>query len=288
MPIELTIDHLGPMTRTVEDNALMLEVLAGPDGLDPRQTALTKGQLYRKALGQGVEGLKIGILKEGFGHNNSEKDVDASVRAAADEFRKLGATVEDVSIPMHLLGPKIWLVIAFEGATQQMMKGNSHGFNWKGLYLTSMIDAHSNWRHRANELPDTVKQTMLVGEYMIQTGRGRYYAKAQNLALQLRAAYDAALENYDLLLMPTTPLKAPELPPADNSDRALFMQRATENMANTFPFDVTSHPAMSVPCGMSNGLPIGMMLVGRHFDESTIYQAAHAFEQSGDWKKRQA
>jgi amidase len=285
MPIELTIDHLGPMTRSVADNALMLEVLAGPDGLDPRQSALAKSKHYTAALGKGCEGLKIGVLAEGFGHPNSEKDVDASVRSAADRFRKLGAVVEDVSIPMHRLGPAIWTIIAFEGATEQMMKGNGHGFNWKGLYLTSLVDAHSAWRLRADELPDTVKQTMLIGEYMIQTGRGRYYAKAQNLARKLRAEYDAALRTYDVLLMPTTPLKAPPLPPLKNSSRQLSMQRATENMNNTFPFDVTSHPALSIPCAMNDGLPVGMMLVGRHFDETTLYRAAHAFEQACDWRE---
>ncbi|MGY4505815.1 Asp-tRNA(Asn)/Glu-tRNA(Gln) amidotransferase A subunit family amidase [Bradyrhizobium sp. GM24.11] len=126
---------------------------------------------------------------------------------------------------------------------------------------------------------------MLIGEYMIQVGRGRYYAKAQNLTRQLRGEYDVALQAYDLLLLPTTPLKAPPLPTV-NSSRELCMQRATENMNNTFPFDLTGHPALSIPCAMSNGLPIGMMLVGRHFDEMTIYRAAHAFEQAWDWKGR--
>ncbi|CCF00970.1 putative amidase (plasmid) [Sinorhizobium fredii HH103] len=279
MPIELTIDHLGPMTRTVADNALMLEVIAGPDGLDPRQTALVKAQRYTRALGQSCAGLKIGVLKEGFGHPNSEPDVDQSVRDAANRFRDLGAEVEEVSVPMHHAGPAIWLVVAFEGATEQLMKGNGHGFNWKGLYVTSMIDAHSAWRQRADELPDSVKQTMLTGEWMIRTGRGRYYAKAQNLTRKLRAHYDAALASYDIILMPTTPMKAPPLPGRD-SPRSLALRRATENMANTFPFDLTSHPAISIPCGFSDRLPVGMMLVGRHFDEMTLYRAAHAFEQS--------
>jgi len=278
MPIELTIDHLGPMTRNVDDNALMLEVLAGFDGLDPRQSPYIKPQQYTDALGQSVAGLKIGILKEGFAHAESEHDVDETVRAAAEKFRHLGATVEEVSVPVHRLGSALWVVVAFEGATEQLMKGNGHGFNWKGLYATSMIDAHAKWRERANELPDSVKKTMLVGESMIRAGSGRYYAKAQNLTRKLRAEYDAALARYDLLLMPTTPMKASRLP--DNTaSRTLALRRATENMANTFPFDLTSHPAISVPCGSIDGLPVGMMLVGKHYDEMTIYRAAHAFEQ---------
>lgn len=279
MPIELTIDHLGPMTQTVADNALMLEVIAGPDGLDPRQCELLKPQRYTEALGKGAEGLKIGILTEGFGHPESEADVDETVRASAQRFRDLGAEVEDVSVPMHRLGPALWLVVAFEGATEQLMKGNGHGFNWKGLYITSMVEAHAAWRQRADELPDSVKQTILIGESMIRAGGGRYYAKAQNLTRKLRAEYDAALSRYDILLMPTTPMKAPPLPGQDTT-RSQALRRATENMANTFPFDLTSHPALSIPCGFSEGLPMGMMLVGRHFDEMTLYRAAHAFEQS--------
>jgi amidase len=278
MPIELTIDHLGPMTRTVADNALMLEVLAGYDGFDPRQSASIQPQQYTDALGKSVAGLKIAILKEGFAHAESENDVDETVRAAAAKFRQLGANVEEISIPMHRLGSALWVVVAFEGATEQLMKGNGHGFNWKGLYATSMIDAHAKWRERANELPDSVKKTMLVGESMIRAGSGRYYAKAQNLTRKLRAEYDAALARHDLLLMPTTPMKATRLP--DNTaSRTLALRRATENMANTFPFDLTSHPAISIPCGSIDGLPIGMMLVGKHYDEMTIYRAAHAFEQ---------
>lgn len=297
MPIELTLDHLGPMTRTVSDNALMLEVLAGPDGLDPRQTALAKTKRYADALDRDVSSLRIGVVKEGFGHRkpfkesigtaDSEEDVDSCVRGAAQIFKSLGADVREISLPHHLFGPTIWTVIATEGATRQMMLDNGHGLNWKGLYLTSLIDAHSAWRMRANELPDTVKYTMLVGQYMIKTGRGRYYAKGQNLARKLREDYDRALGEFDLLMMPTTPLKAPLLPDPD-APRQLYLQRAWENMGNTFSFDVTGHPALQIPCGMSDGLPIGLMLVGKHFDEMTLYQAASAFEQSGDWRGRGA
>jgi amidase len=283
MPIELTLDHTGPMTATVADNALMLEVLAGPDGLDPRQ-ALTAGRpvAYTEALGAGAKGLRIGVVKEGFGLANSEEDVDRKVREAAERFRRLGATVEEVSVPMHAIGPIIWTPIACEGATQQMMKDNGHGFNWKGLYVTSLIDAHSQWRSRADELSDTLKLTMLVGEWFIRTGRGRHYAKAQNLARKLRAAYDDALSRFDVLLMPTLPVKATPLPPA-GAPRELIVQRAFEMLPNTCPTDATGHPALQLPCAMSDGLPVGMMLIGKHFDELTLYRAGHAFEQSGDW-----
>jgi len=283
MPIESTIDHTGPMTATVADNALMLEVLAGPDGLDPRQYSPKVGE-YVAALKRGVKGLKIGVVTEGFGHANSEKDVDAMVRQAAERFKGLGASVETVSIPEHLVAPAIWTPIALEGLQAQMMLGNGMGYNWKGLYTVSLLDAHAHWREKADDLSDSLKISMMVGQYFLTHYRGRFYAKAQNLARKIRAAYDAALGSYDLLLMPTLPVKATPLPPPDAS-LALYLQRAFEMIGNTAPFDVTGHPAMTLPCGLGEGLPIGAMLIGKHFDEETIYAAAAAFEGAGDWKK---
>jgi amidase len=282
MPIEATIDHTGPMTTTVADNALLLEVIAGADGLDPRQYNVRVDK-YTTALGRGVTGLRIGVVTEGFNRAESEPDVDQKVRAGAERFRALGATVEEVSIPMHLDGPAIWTPIALEGLQAQMMAGNGMGFNWKGMYTTSLLDAHANWRARANELSRTLKISMLIGEYFIRSYRGHFYAKAQNLGRALTKAYDDVLARYDLLLMPTLPMKATPLPPP-NAPLALYCQRGFEMLGNTCPFDVSGHPAMSLPCGMSQGLPIGMMLAARHYNESTIYRAAHAFEQLGDWR----
>jgi len=282
MPIELTLDHTGPMTRSVADNALLLEVIAGDDGLDPRQYAPRIAD-YTTALRQDAGGLNIGVVTEGFGHPNSESEVDAQVRKGADRFTKLGAKIKEISLPMHAVGAAIWSPIALEGATELMMKGNGMGTNWRGLFVTSLLDAHSTWRHRANELSDTLKVSMLLGHYFTKHYRGHFYAKAQNLSRKLRAAYDAALADHDLLLMPTLPMKATPLPPAD-APRELYVQRAFEMIANTAPFDATGHPAMSLPCGMVDGLPVGLMLIGRHYDEATIYRAAHAFEQSGNWR----
>jgi amidase len=282
MPIEATIDHAGPMTATVADNALLLEVIAGADGLDPRQYNVRVDK-YTTALGRGVAGMRIGVVTEGFGWPSSEADVDARVREGAERLRSLGALVEDVSIPMHVDGSAIWTPIALEGLMVQMMHGNGMGFNWEGLYTTSLLDAHANWRARANELSRTLKISMMAGQYFIKHYRGHFYAKAQNLARLLRKSYDDVLARYDLLLMPTLPMKATPLPAA-NAPLALYCQRGFEMLPNTCPFDVTGHPAMSIPCGMGGGLPVGMMLVAKHYNESTIYRAAHAFEQLGDWR----
>jgi amidase len=287
MPIELTLDHTGPMSSTVEDNALLLEVLAGPDGLDPRQYRHANSDGYRSRLGKDLGTVRIGVVEEGFKHPASLPQVDEIVREAADRFRKLGARVESVSIPIHRLGQAIWFPVAAEGATMQMMLGNGFGFNWQGLYVTSMLDFHSGWRARADELSDSLKNTMLLGHYMVRRYRGHYYAKAQNLVRRLRQGYDDVLAKFDLLLMPTLPIVATPLP-EENATIDVILQRAFEMLPNTAPFDCTHHPAMSLPCGLIDGLPVGLMLIGKHHDEATIYQAAAAFERGVDWKSLSA
>ncbi len=281
MPIEITVDHVGPMTRSVADNALLLEVLAGPDGYDPRQYNV-KTQPYTQMLQGGVAGMRIGVVSEGFQQANAEADVNASVRAAAARLAGLGAVVEEVSIPMHLLGAALWTPIGVEGLTQTMMHGDAYGVSRPDLYVTSLMDFHRQWRTRADEMSETTKLFTLLGTYIRKHHGSRYYGKATNITRRLTAAYDAALANYDLLLMPTTPIKASEIPPA-GCPRELIIDRSLNMISNTAPFDITHHPAMAIPCGMSDGLPLSMMLIGKHWDEATIYRAAYAFEQSGDW-----
>ena len=281
MPIEMTIDHLGPVSNTVADNALLLEVLAGADGLDPRQYQ-PKVYRYTEALGRGAQGLRIGILQEGFAHANSEADVSQKVMAAAERFRELGARVEEVSIPEHYIASDAWGAIANEGLMDGMMWGNSAGSNYRGLFLPSMIDHMAQWQHRADELSHSLKACMFIGEHFLTQYRGRFYGKAQNIMRKCNARYLEAFKSFDLLLMPTIPHKPQQIPPSDCSI-ALYVQRAFEMIGNTAPFN-GGLPAMTIPCGLSEGLPIGMQLVGRYYQEMKIYQAAHAFEQSGDWR----
>ena len=281
--IEMTLDHLGPMTRTVEDNALFLEVLAGEDGLDPRQYS-PKTARYTKAADEPMDGLKIGVVREGFGHQDSEADVDDAVRAAAQKFAGLGATVTEISIPEHLaLGMPVWVGIAVEGSYQQILKGLGNGNNWKGAYVPSLMEQLNGWQSKSNMFSEIFKLSMLCAEHLQTAHHGRYYAKAQNLSRYLRSAYDKALEEVDILLMPTTPVKGSKLPP-ENPTRQEDMTPGFTPIPNTAPFDCTGHPSISIPCAMRDGLPIGMMLTGRHFDEYSLYRAAYGFEKATDWK----
>jgi amidase len=279
-PIEQTIDHVGPMTRTVADAALMLSVIAGADGEDPRQPTDVTSEDYVAALQRSAEGLRIGVVTEGFGQVNSAPEVNDAVRAAVDTLVGAGLAAEEVSIPWHLHGAKIWDVIATEGAAWQMVDGNGYGLNWQGLYDPELI-AHygAKWRADGTQFSPTVELVLLAGRYAIDRYQGRHYAMARNLAPQLRAAYDEALSRYDVLVMPTTPIQASVIPPAD-APREESIARALEMISNTAPLDVTGHPACSVPAGLVNGLPTGMMIIGKQFDDATVLRVAHTFEQA--------
>jgi amidase len=282
-PLEITLDTCGPMTADVRDNALLLEAIAGPDGIDSRQRGAQPGR-YCEALEGGVGGLRIGMLKEGFGLPNSEPDVDARVRESGRRLAALGAAVEEISVPTHALGFPVWAAIRGDAACITLLETNGAGIAHEGLYVGSLSAAAAAWRGRADEFADTLKIASIFSKYTLERYGGRYYGKAQNVRRRLRAAYDAALAACDVLLLPTVPMKATPLPGKHATPQEVT-RRSWEPTRNTCPFNVTGHPAISVPCAMEDGRPIGMMLVGRHWDEATIYRVAAAFERSGDWTR---
>jgi len=285
-PIENTLDHLGPITRTVRDAALLLSVLAGPDGLDPRQRRDPPGTDFLAGLDAGAAGLRVAVVQEGFGIPGvSQPEVDEVVRAAIGTLAAAGAEVTSVSVPLHRHGLEIWDVIATDGATSQMIDGNGYGLSWAGLHDPELVAHYARGRReRGHELADTVKLAMLTGRYALGAGDGRHYAMARNLALDLAAAYDDALQRADVLVMPTLPVVAKPIPPAGAS-REEYLAGAGGMIANTAPFDVTGHPAITVPAGMARvpggpegGLPAGLMIIGPQFGDGLCLRAAQAFE----------
>ncbi len=279
-PIELTIDHLGPITRTVSDAARMLSVLAGYDeGRDPRQPTGVQSADFDADSDGDVAGLRIGVVTEGFGHDGlSDPEVDAAVRVTVERLRDVGVTVEDVSIPWHLHGMAIWNVVATDGATAQMVDGNAYGYNFNGWYDPDLMAHYGRQRlERADEFSVTTKLVALGGGHSLAATHGRYYAMAQNLVPRLRQAYDDALASYDVLVMPTLPITATPLVNEDD-DLTTSITRALEMIINTAPTDCTGHPATSVPAGLVDGLPVGMMIIGRHLEDATCLKVAKAVE----------
>lgn len=275
--LEASVDHVGPITSNVPDNALLLEVIAGADNTDGRQRDV-RTHRYTEAPGKPVTGLKIGVLKEAFEHEHASPDVNECVRLAADGFRKLGADVCEVSIPLHLAGIAVWSGVILESVWQSLKMGGVN-FNVDGIYSPAFVEAMRGWLSRAGDLPVNIVMVMVFGRYLEQFG-GRYTALARNLLPRLRRAYDEVFASCDLLLLPTTIIQASRLPEsADALSDEHIIRDLFGTSGNTCQFDVTGHPALSLPCGTRNGLPVGMTLAAKHWDESSIYRAAAAFEQ---------
>ena len=278
-PIELTLDHLGPITRTVADAALMLGVIAGRDGADPRQPADLLVDDYVGALERDPAGLRAGIVTEGFAIPGlSDDGVDETVRAAAERLCDAGIEVGEASVPWHRHAMHVWNVIATDGATVQMIDGNGYGYNWDGRYDPELMAYYGQQRPTVGpDWSETLKLLVLTGRYSLDSYHGRHYAMARNLVAEVRRHYDEALSSYDVLLMPTLPITATRLVTPDDS-RETSIARALEMIPNTAPFDASGHPATSVPAGLVDGLPAGLMIVGKRFADATCLQVAHAFE----------
>lgn len=279
-PIEPSLDHLGPMARTVDDIALLLDVIAGRDSLDPRQLDVpyTLPEYRRAVAAPAIRGLRVGVLKEGFGWAGiSDPAVDSAVREATASFERAGMHVKQVSIPMHLHGLDIWTGIATEGAWSVMVRDNTVAFGSQGYQDVGLIEFYRKSKlNKARLFSPTVKGVILLGQYLAEKTGGSFYAKAQNLRRELRAAYDQALAEVDVLVMPTTPTIAPKHEPGASLGRS--MEIALNMMPNTATFDATGHPALSLPCAQVDGMPVGMMIVGRRFDETTLLSVAKAYE----------
>ncbi|CAH1781243.1 unnamed protein product [Owenia fusiformis] len=259
--VDPSFDHLGPITRTVDDCALLLEVLAGYDGFDPRQK-ITDIPDYTKLIDGGVKGMNIGFVEEGFAV--CESDVVKVVKETADVWKKAGFA--------------IWTPIFVEGVYMHGFVGANVGN--KGFYPNSMLEHYKKHiKVRPYDLPPTVQSSCLWGEYTKRNYQSKHYGKGHNLNIALTAAYDKALEAHDVIVMPTTPCKAPKLPSADVNIPEV-LKETSFMLINTAPFNITGHPAISVNAGFSEGLPIGVMIVGRRNDDVTVLRVAKALESS--------
>lgn len=277
-----SVDFTGPMTRTAEDAARALQAVAGFDGLDPRQGRdVPEGMDALGTLSDGVSGIRIGVLSEGFAE--TEPDVRESVMAAVDVLAKAGAEVSKVSVPEHATVGNAVTALNAEGARAVFDTG-FFGMFAKTYYPESLIATiNKMWATEADLLHPRTKLNYLLAEFSRRNFHGRVYAKAQNVRAGYTRAYDAALADVDVLVMPTCILKAPRyVAPADHLaavDEDLG-NAANPAVRNTRPFNYTGHPALAVPCGRSGGLPVSMQLVGRFFEDPLLLRVAHTYQQS--------
>jgi amidase len=286
VPIDVSVDHLGPLGRTAADVARLLEAIAGwDDGLDPRQRDDAPAPRYSELLGDGrLEGLRVGVVGEGFGRPGLSQDsVDAAVRGAALALGELGALVDDASVPEHLYAMDVHASLLLQGGSEFMARGNGIGLPGKGFYDAALAEAVARGRRlQSDQLFFSVKLALVVGGYLWDEYGGAYYAKAQNLAVRARRAYDAAFERFDLLALPTTCITAPPLPgPEATPVDAVRLALDPALISNTCAFDHTGHPALSIPIGPVEGLPAGLMLVGARNRDDILLRAASALETAG-------
>ena len=279
---DLTIDHIGPMTRTVDDTAVLLSVIAGkdPDSADPRQPDQVKSENYTKAMSGDLKNLNVAVVKEGFGSQFSMSAVDSAVRDAIKVLKKLGARIREVSIPEHRTAVPLWNAIAIEGGVSSFYAGH-HSYHNKGWYNPRLMSAMGRGiKTHGGDFSPTAKLGVLIADYMTDQYHGVFYGRARNLSNQLTDAYNKVFDEFDLVVMPTTPQTAHKVPPSPEDDRKTYIRQALNMVANTATFDLTGHPSMTVPCKNVKGLPVGLMITGRHFEDATVLRAGHAYEQA--------
>ncbi len=260
-PLSWSLDHVGPMTRTVTDAALMLQVIAGHDRHDPStRTAVVPD--YSAALTGDIQGARLGIPQE-FYFEQLDAEVGESVRAAIQTLERAGAQVEEISLPLSKYAAAVGRIISW----------------------TESAEIHEKFlKTRFADYSPDVRAGFLVGQLIL----GKHYMKAQRLRSLIRQEMAAALRRVDALVSPTVPIPAPR-----NSETTVKIgQETIETMAAlsrlTRPANLTGFPAISVPCGFTQGgLPIGLQLIGRPFAESTVLQLAYAYGQETTWHQRQ-
>ncbi len=264
-----SLDQIGPLTRTVEDNAYLLSAIAGHCEMDSTSANVNQTD-YTQALTGDIKGLKIAVPKEYFGEGISE-GVKENIRAAIKKLESLGATVDEVSLPNSKYALATYYLLASSEASSNLARfdGIRYGVRAEADALEDVFKYS-----RAQGFGDEVKRRIMLGTYALSSGYyDAYYKKAQQARTLIKQDFDQVLANYDVIIGPTAPTPAFELG-AQNDDPVTMYA----NDILTIPINLAGVPAISVPAGLVDGLPVGLQIIGKHFDEATIYRAAHAFE----------
>ncbi len=277
--MDFGIDHVGVLTRDVRTNARVLEVIAGEDRqngcrLDPRQPYHCEAQSYTESLNKEVADLTVGVLSEGFDWSAADPAVETVVRDQLDTLESDGVTLKTVSAPTHEIAVAIIGIVAALGAQNTYHRGGvgttSPGWHWKA----GEEAFKQGMQNRGDELSPAVIASLLFAERCRLKDIDSIYAQAKNIALTLDKEYQSCLDECDVLAMPTVPFTA--LSPAE--DTVTSVSRLAKIPVNTAGCNQTGHPALSVPCGTVDELPVGLQLIGSKFDEETLYRAGQALE----------
>ncbi|NLY78902.1 MAG: Asp-tRNA(Asn)/Glu-tRNA(Gln) amidotransferase subunit GatA [Lysinibacillus sp.] len=273
-----SFDQIGPITRNVYDNALLLEAIAGEDPNDSTSANVPVPNYVSKLDGD-IKGLRVAVPKEFLGEGVSET-VRKSVEDALEVLKGLGATVEEVSLPHSKYALAAYYILSSSEASSNIASfdGIRYGFRAEGV--KNLLELYKETR--AQGFGDEVKRRIMLGTYSLSAGTyDAYYKKAQQVRTLIKADYDKVFEDYDVIVGPTTP--SPAFKIGENIDDPLMMYA---NDILTIPINLAGVPAISIPCGFDNGLPLGLQIIGIQFDEETVYRAAYAFEQATEYHKQ--
>lgn len=273
-----SLDQIGPITKSVADSAVIMNVIAGRDPLDSTSAPVDKPD-FTAALGKDIKGLKLGVPKEYF-IDGMDKDVAACMDAAIRQLESLGAVPVEVSLPHTDYAIATYYLIATSEASSNLARydGVKYGFREQGKDL---LDMYMNTRSKG--FGDEVKRRIMLGTYALSSGYyDAYYKKAQQVRTLVKRDFEEALKTVDALVTPTSPTAA--FRAGEKADDPLKMYLSD---IFTISVNLAGVPGISIPCGFTEDkLPIGMQLIGRHFDEETILKAAYAYEQATEWHKR--
>ncbi|MDN6839724.1 MAG: Asp-tRNA(Asn)/Glu-tRNA(Gln) amidotransferase subunit GatA [Tetragenococcus halophilus] len=273
-----SLDQIGPLTRTVRDNALALNAISGFDEKDGTSSGKSVPD-FTAGLDSGVKGMKIALPKE-YLDEGVDSDIKEAVLKAADTFRKLGATVEEVSLPHSKYGVAAYYIIASSEASSNLQRYDGIRYGYRSENAATLEDVYVN--SRSEGFGDEVKRRIMLGTFSLSAGYyDAFFKKAAQVRTLIREDFKKVFAGYDLILGPTTPTVAFGL--GEKIDDPVTMYT---NDVLTIPVNLAGLPGMSLPCGFSNDLPIGLQLIGNHFDEETIYKAAYSFEQTTDFHNK--
>lgn len=270
-----SLDQIGPLTRTVEDNARVLEVIAGHDKMDATSANIDI-PTYTESLTGDVKGLKIAVPKE-YLAEGVNPEVKEAVLEALRVYESLGATWEEVSLPHSKYAVAAYYLISSSEASANLARFDGVRYGVRSEKAENMIDMFK--KSRSEGFGEEVKRRIMLGTFALSSGYyDAYYKKAQKVRTLIKNDFDKIFETYDVVIGPTTP--TPAFKVGEKIDDPLTMYA---NDILTIPVNLAGVPGISVPCGFSpDGLPIGLQIIGKHFDEATVYRAAHAFEQATD------
>ncbi|MGD6942523.1 Asp-tRNA(Asn)/Glu-tRNA(Gln) amidotransferase subunit GatA [Cytobacillus gottheilii] len=274
-----SLDQIGPITRNVEDNAFLLQAIAGIDPMDSTSANIEVPN-FSEALTGDVKGLRIAVPKEYLGEGVTE-EVRASVLKSLSVLEKLGATWEEVSLPHSKYALAAYYLLSSSEASANLARFDGVRYGYRTENPENLLELYK--KTRAEGFGDEVKRRIMLGTFALSSGYyDAYYKKAQKVRTLIKQDFEQVFENYDVIIGPTTPTPAFKL--GEKVDDPLTMYA---NDILTIPVNLAGVPGISVPCGLSNdGLPLGLQIIGKHFDESTIYRVAHAFEQETDHHKQ--